>query len=143
MRLGQSQEWPQSVTQRKPLGSTSDQEHSNQSRKWIILYSGSSGGRAFYCNRNAEMVSTLQACWSKAKTQSEWPQPPQADAYTKTDVLRFKRAAQTLSFRELQPWEVPIGPEGRGGCHGCKHAQLVEPTSQAGCCVVRGAHQAT
>lgn len=43
---------------------------------------------------------------------------------------RTKKAAQAISCRELQNLEVPLGPEGRGGCHGCKHAQLDELSEQ-------------
>lgn len=48
------------------------------------------------------------------------------DTYTKTDLLRTERGIQTVSSRELQNMEVPISPEGRGGFHGYKHAQLEE-----------------
>lgn len=54
----------------------------------------------------------------------EVPQPPQVGAYTKTDLPRIKKAAQTLSSRVLQYLEVPIGPESKSGCHGS--AQLDE-----------------
>lgn len=54
-----------------------------------------------------EMVSTRRTCWSEAETQTEGPQTPQADAYTQTDLTRIKRAAQTLSSRQLQSLEVP------------------------------------
>ena len=53
-------------------------------------------------------------------------QPSQVEAHTQTDLLRFERAAQTLSSRELQSLEVSVSPESRGGCRGCKCAQLNE-----------------
>lgn len=48
------------------------------------------------------------------------------DSYTRTEAPRIERAAQTQCYMELQNLEVPLGSEGRGGCHGCKCAQLEE-----------------
>lgn len=38
-------------------------------------------------------------------------------------LLKTKRITQTLSCREVHNLKVPLGPEGRGRCHGCKCAQ--------------------
>lgn len=50
--------------------------------------------------------------------------------YTQTDLPRTERAAQTQRCLELQNLEVPLGSEDRGGCHGCKSAQLDELIEQ-------------
>lgn len=49
-----------------------------------------------------------------------------ADVYMQMEPLRTKRASQTPSCGELQNPEVPLGPNGRIGCRGCKCAQLDE-----------------
>lgn len=53
-------------------------------------------------------------------------QPSWADASNQIDLPRIKKVAQTVSSRQVQSLEVPLEPECRGVCHGCKYAQLDE-----------------
>ncbi|KAK4807100.1 hypothetical protein QYF61_018441 [Mycteria americana] len=72
------------------------------------------------------MVSTHHNCKAEAETQTEALQPTYADVSTQTDLPRTELAVQTSGCMELQHLEVPLAPEGGGGCHSCKCAQLEE-----------------
>ena len=72
------------------------------------------------------MVSTRCNCKAEAETQTEALQPTYADVSPQTDLPRTKRAVQTSGCIKLQHLEIPLAPEGSGGCHSCKCAQLEE-----------------
>ena len=51
-------------------------------------------------------------------------QPSCADISTQPDLPRAELTVQTLGCMEIQHLEVPLAPEGSGGCHSWKYAQL-------------------
>ena len=70
------------------------------------------------------MVSTCHNCKAKAESQTQALQPTCADISTQTDLPRTEIAVQISGCMQLQRLEVPLAPEGSGGCHSCKCAQL-------------------
>jgi len=53
-------------------------------------------------------------------------QPSYADISTQADLPRAEIAVQTSGCMEMQHLEVPLAPEGSGGCHSWMCAQLEE-----------------
>lgn len=72
------------------------------------------------------MVSTCHNCKAVAEAEMEVTKPLYVGTYTQSNLPRTEIAAETQSRTELQNLGVPLGSEGRGGCHGCKCAQLDE-----------------
>lgn len=72
------------------------------------------------------MVFTCCNCKAEDETQTAALQPSYADISTQADLPRTEIAVQTSGSMKLQHLEVPLAPEGSGGCHSCKHAQLEE-----------------
>lgn len=79
-----------------------------------------------WLSSEAKMVSTCLTCRVETEIQMEGPRHTLADVSIQTDLPRTERAAQTIRCREFQYLKVPIGPEGRVGCHGCKCDQADE-----------------
>lgn len=90
-------------------------------RQATFFYSGSNRKQP---PNEIKMVSTCSNFWAESETQAEGMQPPHTDAYIQTDLPRTKSASQNLSCSEAQKLEIPLAPEGRGRCHGCRCAPL-------------------